>query len=172
MGYLRNGGYDLGHADHHWPSGRSLPGAFSTLLAAGIPIVEHLTGLGQLPPRGARFTAAPPAAGPIRHLSCPRLRCRVTTLVDHHSHICHAFGHKWAVESRYFANRYSSVIAVVDHEGHYAYVDDYGVLYFGSTLQACFAETLARCPSGHQVVGARGRGVASSGVHGRRRRRG
>jgi arylformamidase len=30
------------------------------LLAAGIPIVEHLTGLGQLPATGARFTAAPP----------------------------------------------------------------------------------------------------------------
>ena len=29
------------------------------LLAAGIPIVEHLTGLGQLPPTGARFTALP-----------------------------------------------------------------------------------------------------------------
>jgi arylformamidase len=34
--------------------------AHSLLLAAGIPIVEHLTGLHQLPIRGARFTAAPP----------------------------------------------------------------------------------------------------------------
>jgi arylformamidase len=34
--------------------------AHSILLAAGIPIVEHLTGLEQLPPTGARFTAAPP----------------------------------------------------------------------------------------------------------------
>jgi arylformamidase len=34
--------------------------AHSQLLAAGIPIVEHLTGLGQLPLTGARFTAAPP----------------------------------------------------------------------------------------------------------------
>jgi arylformamidase len=34
--------------------------AHSLLLAAGIPIVEHLTGLAQLPPTGARFTAAPP----------------------------------------------------------------------------------------------------------------
>jgi kynurenine formamidase len=33
--------------------------AHSLLLAAGIPVVEHLTGLGQLPPRGAWFTAAP-----------------------------------------------------------------------------------------------------------------
>lgn len=35
--------------------------AHSTLLAAGIPIVEHLTRLDALPERGARFTAAPPA---------------------------------------------------------------------------------------------------------------
>ncbi|WP_127499990.1 cyclase family protein [Actinoplanes solisilvae] len=34
--------------------------AHSVLLAAGIPIVEHLTGLEDLPPHGARFTAAPP----------------------------------------------------------------------------------------------------------------
>lgn len=32
----------------------------TTLLAAGIPIVEHLTGLEQLPLEGFRFTAAPP----------------------------------------------------------------------------------------------------------------
>jgi arylformamidase len=34
--------------------------AHSLLLAAGIPVVEHLTGLDRLPPTGARFTAAPP----------------------------------------------------------------------------------------------------------------
>jgi kynurenine formamidase len=34
--------------------------AHTLLLAAGIPVVEHLTGLDQLPPTGARFTAAPP----------------------------------------------------------------------------------------------------------------
>jgi len=33
----------------------------SGLLAAGIHVVEHLTRLGELPARGARFTAAPPA---------------------------------------------------------------------------------------------------------------
>lgn len=33
--------------------------AHTRLLAAGIPVVEHLTGLDQLPPAGARFTAAP-----------------------------------------------------------------------------------------------------------------
>ncbi|MEM7274111.1 MAG: cyclase family protein [Actinomycetota bacterium] len=32
----------------------------TTLLRAGIPIVEHLTGLGDLPARGFRFTAVPP----------------------------------------------------------------------------------------------------------------
>jgi kynurenine formamidase len=35
--------------------------AHSILLAAGIHVVEHLTGLNALPARGARFTAAPPA---------------------------------------------------------------------------------------------------------------
>jgi len=34
--------------------------AHTTLLAAGIPIVEHLRGLGQLPSQGFRFHAAPP----------------------------------------------------------------------------------------------------------------
>ena len=34
--------------------------AHSRLLAAGIPIVEHLTGLEGLPPGGFRFFAAPP----------------------------------------------------------------------------------------------------------------
>jgi arylformamidase len=33
--------------------------AHSQLLAAGIPVVEHLTGLDQLPPAGALFTAVP-----------------------------------------------------------------------------------------------------------------
>ena len=33
--------------------------AHTLLLAAGIPVVEHLTGLGQLPPTGALFTAVP-----------------------------------------------------------------------------------------------------------------
>ncbi len=33
--------------------------AHSILLRAGIPVVEHLTGLSQLPPAGFRFTAAP-----------------------------------------------------------------------------------------------------------------
>jgi arylformamidase len=33
--------------------------AHTRLLAAGIPIVEHLTGLDQLPPTGVRFTAVP-----------------------------------------------------------------------------------------------------------------
>ena len=40
-------------------SGGTRP-AHSILLAAGIPVVEHLTGLGGLPDRGARFSAVPP----------------------------------------------------------------------------------------------------------------
>jgi len=40
-------------------SGGTRP-AHSLLLAAGIPVVEHLTGLGALPDRGARFFAVPP----------------------------------------------------------------------------------------------------------------
>lgn len=34
--------------------------AHTVLLAAGIPVVEHLTNLAALPPTGARFTALPP----------------------------------------------------------------------------------------------------------------
>jgi len=34
--------------------------AHSILLDAGVHVVEHLTGLEQVPPRGARFTAVPP----------------------------------------------------------------------------------------------------------------
>ena len=34
--------------------------AHTVLLAAGVPIVEHLAGLDVLPPEGARFTAVPP----------------------------------------------------------------------------------------------------------------
>jgi arylformamidase len=37
--------------------------AHTILLGAGIPIVEHLCGLGTLPPRGFRFHAAP---APVR----------------------------------------------------------------------------------------------------------
>ncbi|GII90093.1 cyclase family protein [Sinosporangium siamense] len=37
--------------------------AHSTLLAARIPLVEHLTGLAALPPSGFRFHAAPPLIG-------------------------------------------------------------------------------------------------------------
>lgn len=35
--------------------------AHSSLLGAGVHVVEHLTRFGDLPERGARFTAAPPA---------------------------------------------------------------------------------------------------------------
>ncbi len=45
--------------DNTAASGGERP-AHTVLLAAGIPIVEHLTGLENLPPHGARFTATPP----------------------------------------------------------------------------------------------------------------
>jgi arylformamidase len=51
-------GIDAINIDDMTPAG-SRP-AHTLLLAAGIPIVEHLTGLENLPPTGARFTAAPP----------------------------------------------------------------------------------------------------------------
>jgi arylformamidase len=41
-------------------SGGTRP-AHTELLAAGIHVVEHMANLGELPARGARFTAAPPA---------------------------------------------------------------------------------------------------------------
>lgn len=41
-------------------SGGTRP-AHSILLDAGVHVIEHLTLLGELPPTGARFTAAPPA---------------------------------------------------------------------------------------------------------------
>jgi arylformamidase len=49
--------------------------AHSILLAAGIPIVEHLTSLDQLPLTGARFTAVPPRIAdfgtfPVRAYAC------------------------------------------------------------------------------------------------------
>ena len=48
-----------------WTVGRCCctPAGTSTLLAQGIPIVENLRGLDQLPPEGFRFHAAPPMVG-------------------------------------------------------------------------------------------------------------
>ncbi|MEU4339531.1 cyclase family protein [Micromonospora lupini] len=53
-------GIDSVNIDDMSPAAGGVRPAHSTLLAAGIPIVEHLTGLGALPPSGFRFTAAPP----------------------------------------------------------------------------------------------------------------
>ncbi|SCF36502.1 Kynurenine formamidase [Micromonospora viridifaciens] len=53
-------GIDSINIDDMTPAAAGERPAHSTLLAAGIPIVEHLTGLGDLPPEGFRFTAAPP----------------------------------------------------------------------------------------------------------------
>ncbi|MFI7659769.1 cyclase family protein [Micromonospora parva] len=53
-------GIDSINIDDMSPAAAGVRPAHSALLAAGIPIVEHLTGLGALPPSGLRFTAAPP----------------------------------------------------------------------------------------------------------------
>jgi arylformamidase len=53
-------GIDSVNIDDISPQGGGERPAHSLLLGAGIPIVEHLTGLAELPPAGARFTAAPP----------------------------------------------------------------------------------------------------------------
>ncbi|WP_368666158.1 cyclase family protein [Micromonospora sp. CV4] len=53
-------GIDSINIDDMGPAAGGERPAHSALLAAGIPIVEHLTGLDALPPSGFRFTAAPP----------------------------------------------------------------------------------------------------------------
>ncbi|MFY1619371.1 cyclase family protein [Micromonospora sp. WMMD736] len=53
-------GIDSINIDDMSPAAHGVRPAHSILLAAGIPIVEHLTGLEALPPTGFRFTAAPP----------------------------------------------------------------------------------------------------------------
>jgi kynurenine formamidase len=53
-------GIDAVNIDDISPQAAGERPAHSLLLAAGIPVVEHLTNLAELPPTGARFTAAPP----------------------------------------------------------------------------------------------------------------
>jgi arylformamidase len=53
-------GIDSVNIDDSSPAAAGARPAHSALLAAGIPIVEHLRGLDALPDRGFRFTAAPP----------------------------------------------------------------------------------------------------------------
>ncbi|MEV8504119.1 cyclase family protein [Actinoplanes sp. NPDC051475] len=53
-------GIDAVNIDDVSPEAAGNRPAHTLLLGAGIPIVEHLTGLENLPPVGARFTAAPP----------------------------------------------------------------------------------------------------------------
>jgi arylformamidase len=50
-------GIDAVNIDSTWGTERPV---HTALLAAGIPIVEHLTNLGSLPDRGFAFTAVPP----------------------------------------------------------------------------------------------------------------
>ncbi len=52
---------NIDDADPSTGSGGGERPAHSLLLGAGVHVVEHLTNLAALPPRGARFTAAPPA---------------------------------------------------------------------------------------------------------------
>jgi kynurenine formamidase len=54
--------------------------AHTVLLAAGVPVVEHLTRLDELPATGATFTAVPPAVRglatfPVRAFAALRPRC-------------------------------------------------------------------------------------------------
>jgi len=53
-------GIDSINIDDTAPSANGARPAHSILLAAGIPIVEHLRGLGELPAYGFRFSAVPP----------------------------------------------------------------------------------------------------------------
>ena len=53
-------GIDSINIDDMSPAANGRRPAHSALLAAGIPIVEHVRGLDALPPEGFRFTAAPP----------------------------------------------------------------------------------------------------------------
>ena len=53
-------GIDSINIDDMSPAAAGERPAHSILLAAGVPIVEHLTGVAALPPDGFRFTAAPP----------------------------------------------------------------------------------------------------------------
>ncbi|WP_223626881.1 cyclase family protein [Microbacterium sp. EST19A] len=54
--------------------------AHSILLAAGVHVVEHLTGLDAVPARGARFTAAPPA---VRGFGTFPVRAFATVAASH-----------------------------------------------------------------------------------------
>jgi arylformamidase len=53
-------GIDAVNIDDMSPSSGGARPAHSILLAAGVPVVEHLTGLGAVPLTGARFAAVPP----------------------------------------------------------------------------------------------------------------
>lgn len=53
-------GIDAVNIDDVSPDAAGARPAHSILLAAGIPIVEHLTNLGDVPPAGATFSAVPP----------------------------------------------------------------------------------------------------------------
>lgn len=54
-------GVDSVNIDDTSPEAAGARPAHTLLLGAGVHVVEHLTGLGELPASGALFTAAPPA---------------------------------------------------------------------------------------------------------------
>ena len=72
-------GIDSINIDDTGPSAAGARPAHSILLAAGIPIVEHLRGLGDLPADGFRFSAVPADVRRAGHLAGPRVRHRRLT---------------------------------------------------------------------------------------------
>lgn len=83
-------GIDAINIDDASPAAAGERPAHTTLLAAGIPIVEHLTNLAELPPTGARFTAAPP-----RITAFGTFPVRAYATVPHHEPHDHARSAGW-----------------------------------------------------------------------------
>jgi kynurenine formamidase/predicted enzyme related to lactoylglutathione lyase len=62
--------------------------AHTKLLAAGIPIVEHLTNLSELPATGATFTAAPPKISGLGTFTVRAFAIVPDDLYDHRNMLC------------------------------------------------------------------------------------
>jgi arylformamidase len=78
-------GIDAVNIDDISPAAGGTRPAHSILLGAGIPIVEHLTRLADLPPTGARFTAAPPRIAAFG--TFPVRAFAVVPAVEPHDHL-------------------------------------------------------------------------------------
>ena len=78
-------GIDAVNIDDISPAAAGHRPAHSILLAAGIPIVEHLTRLADLPPTGARFTAVPPRVAGFS--TFPVRAYAAVPLVEPHDHL-------------------------------------------------------------------------------------